>query len=79
VGTGDSGYGVTGSELAMKFLARPQLVVVDKSKVKEIWWYPLNSTALAMVKTVVQTLVAPLGKRIALTLRLLGLLSKRWG
>ena len=79
VGTGDSGYGVTGSELAMKFLARPQLVVVDKSKVKEIWWYPLNTTALAMVKTVVQSLVAPLGKRIALTLRLLGLLAKRWG
>jgi len=79
VGTGDSGYGVTGSELAMKFLARPQLVVVDKSKVKEIWWYPLNTTALAMVKTVVQSLVAPLGKRIGLTLRLLGLLPKRWG
>ena len=79
VGTGDSGYGVTGSELAMKFLARPRLVVVDKSKVKEIWWYPLNETALAMARTVVQSLVAPLGRRIALTLRLLGLLAKRWG
>jgi acyl-CoA reductase-like NAD-dependent aldehyde dehydrogenase len=79
VGTGDSGYGVTGSELAMKFLARPQLVVIDKSKVKEIWWYPLNDTALAMVRTVVESLVAPLGRRISLTLRLLGLLAKRWG
>ncbi len=79
VGTGDSGYGVTGSELAMKFLARPQLVVVDKSKVKDIWWYPLNETALAMARTVVQTLVAPLGRRLSLTLRLLGLLAKRWG
>jgi len=79
VGTGDSGYGVTGSELAMKFLARPQLVVVDRSKVKEIWWYPLNETALAMVRTVVQSLTAPLGRRLKLTLRLLGLLAKRWG
>ena len=79
VGTGDSGYGVTGSELAMKFLARPQLVVIDKSKVKEIWWYPLNDTALAMVRTVVESLVAPIGRRISLTLRLLSLLAKRWG
>jgi len=79
VGTRDSGYGVTGSELAMKFLARPQVVVVDKSKVKEIWWYPLNETALAMVRTVVQSLAAPLGRRLVLTLRLMGLLPKRWG
>ena len=79
VGTGDSGYGVTGSELAMKFLARPQLVVIDKSKVKEIWWYPLNDTALAMVRTVLESLVAPIGRRISLTLRLLSLLAKRWG
>lgn len=78
VGTKDSGYGVTGSSLAMKFLTRAQLVVVDKNKALEVWWFPLNGTALQMSRTVLASLVAPIGRRIALTLRLLGLLGKRW-
>jgi len=78
VGTKDSGYGVTGSSLAMKFLTRAQLVVVDKNKALEVWWFPLNGTALQMSRTVLASLVAPIGRRIALTIRLLGLLSKRW-
>jgi delta 1-pyrroline-5-carboxylate dehydrogenase len=78
VGTKDSGYGVTGSSLAMKFLTRPQLVVVDKNKALEVWWFPLNATALQMARTVLASLVAPLGRKIALTLKLIGLLGKRW-
>ncbi len=78
VGTKDSGYGVTGSALAMKFLTRAQLVVVDKNKALEVWWFPLNSTALEMSRTVLASLVGPIGRRIKLTLKLLSLLGKRW-
>ena len=79
VGRKDSGSGVTGSHLAMRFLTRPQLVVVDSSKAKELWWFPLNQPVLDIARTALDALVAPLGRRIALTLKLLGLLSKRWG
>lgn len=79
VGRKDSGTGVTGSHLAMKFLTRPQLVMVDKSSAKDLWWFPLTPTVLTIARTALRSLVAPLGERISLTLKLLGLLPKRWG
>ena len=78
VGTKASGSGITGSSMAMKFLTRPQLVMVDRSKVREIWWFPLNSTALAMGRTALQTLVASPFRKLGLLLRLISLLRKRW-
>ena len=77
-GTRDSGYGVTGSSLAMKFLTRPKLVLVDRNKALEVWWFPLNEAAATLGRTLLESLVAPLGRRLALTLRLLGLLKRRW-
>ncbi len=79
VGRKDSGTGVTGSHLAMKFLTRPQLVMIDKSRAKDLWWFPLTPTVLTIARTALRSLVAPLGERISLTLKLLGLLGKRWG
>jgi acyl-CoA reductase-like NAD-dependent aldehyde dehydrogenase len=78
VGTKDSGYGVTGSPLAMKFLTRPQLVLVDKAKAHELWWFPLNTTAAAISRTALKATVARAGAALKLTLELLGLLGKRW-
>jgi len=78
VGTKASGSGVTGSALALKFLTRPQLVLIDSNKQLEVWWFPLNRTALEMGRTLLASLVAGGVKRIGLTLRLLGLLGKRW-
>lgn len=78
VGTKESGTGVTGSELALGFLTRPQLVVVDKSRVKEVWWFPLNRTALDMARTLLTSITARPARRIPLLLRLLKLLSRRW-
>jgi acyl-CoA reductase-like NAD-dependent aldehyde dehydrogenase len=78
VGRKESGTGVTGSRLAMQFLTRPQLVVVDTSRAKELWWFPLSPPVLDIARTALDALVAPLGRRIMLTLKLLGLLGKRW-
>jgi acyl-CoA reductase-like NAD-dependent aldehyde dehydrogenase len=78
VGTKASGSGITGSSLALKFLTRPQLVMIDKNKQLEVWWFPLNHAALEMGRTLLASLVAPGLKRLGLMLRLLGLLGKRW-
>lgn len=52
-GRGDTGYGITGSPLALGALTRPRFVLVDRSRAKrELWWYPytpvLRTIALSM-------------------------------
>jgi acyl-CoA reductase-like NAD-dependent aldehyde dehydrogenase len=54
-GVGESGYGITGSPLALDALTRPRLVLSDKGRGKrELWWYPYTETlrtiALAMAR-----------------------------
>jgi len=53
-GHGETGWGITGSPLALETLTRPRFVLVDKSGGKrELWWYPytpaLTAVALAMI------------------------------
>jgi acyl-CoA reductase-like NAD-dependent aldehyde dehydrogenase len=52
-GHGETGWGITGSHLALDTLTRPRFVLVDRSRGKrELWWYPytpaLTAVALAM-------------------------------
>jgi delta 1-pyrroline-5-carboxylate dehydrogenase len=52
-GHGETGWGITGSPLALDTLTRPRLVLLDKSGSKrELWWYPytlaLRNVALSM-------------------------------
>ncbi|HEY3817596.1 MAG TPA: aldehyde dehydrogenase family protein [Polyangiaceae bacterium] len=52
-GHGETGWGITGSSLALDTLTRPRLVLVDRSRGKsELWWYPytpaLRNVAVAM-------------------------------
>jgi acyl-CoA reductase-like NAD-dependent aldehyde dehydrogenase len=52
-GQGESGWGITGSPLALDALTRPRFVLVDRSRARrELWWYPytpaLTAIALAM-------------------------------
>ena len=52
-GHGDTGWGITGSPLALDALTRPRFVLVDRSRAKaELWWYPytpaLRAIGLAM-------------------------------
>ena len=40
-GHGETGWGITGSPLALDLLTRPRFVLVDSSRAKtELWWYP---------------------------------------
>jgi delta 1-pyrroline-5-carboxylate dehydrogenase len=52
-GHGETGWGITGSTLALDTLTRPRFVLMDTSRGKrELWWYPytpaLRNVALAM-------------------------------
>ena len=43
-GVKQSGYGVTGSHLALETMVRPQVVLLDRSKARrEMWWYPYDA------------------------------------
>jgi hypothetical protein len=40
-GYGESGYGITGSPLALDALTRPRFTLVDRNRgARELWWYP---------------------------------------
>lgn len=74
VGTGDSGSGITNSPEALMHLTRPRLVVVDRVRDIEAWWYPYGPKMLGLM----QTLVArQQGGGLGATLRTLGALKAR--
>lgn len=52
-GQGDTGWGITGSPLALDALTRPRFVLVDRNRAsRELWWFPytpaLHAIAVAM-------------------------------
>jgi len=79
-GHGETGWGITGSTLALDTLTRPRFVLVDSSRGKsELWWYPytpaLRSVALAMATLRCGT--AGIFARIGAFFRLLGAMVSR--
>ena len=77
-GVKHSGYGITGSHLAMEFLTHPKLVVVDKNKALELWWFPFNATYLTLTRTNLAGLVTRGVAKLGVLMKLLGLIPKRW-
>jgi len=79
-GHGETGWGITGSTLALDTLTRPRFVLVDASRGKrELWWYPytpaLREVALAMATLRCGT--AGLFARVGALFRLIGAMLKR--
>jgi acyl-CoA reductase-like NAD-dependent aldehyde dehydrogenase len=54
VGTGASGGGVTNSPDALLHMTRPRVVLVDRSKDPEPWWYPYGETMVPLMQAVVR-------------------------
>jgi acyl-CoA reductase-like NAD-dependent aldehyde dehydrogenase len=80
-GVGETGWGITGSPLALDHLTRPRFVLLDRNRAsRELWWYPYTDTlkkiALAFARL---RGGAPLGGRIGALFSLIGLLPKRMG
>jgi acyl-CoA reductase-like NAD-dependent aldehyde dehydrogenase len=79
-GHGESGWGITGSPLALDALTRPRFVLVDRSGGKrELWWYPytpvLETIAVAMAK--LRSGSTSLVARVRALVALLGAFPKR--
>jgi acyl-CoA reductase-like NAD-dependent aldehyde dehydrogenase len=79
-GHGETGWGITGSTLALDTLTRPRFVLVDASRSKrELWWYPytpaLRDVALAMATLRCGT--AGLFARVGALFRLVGAMLRR--
>jgi acyl-CoA reductase-like NAD-dependent aldehyde dehydrogenase len=74
VGRGASGAGITSSPEALEHLTRPRVVVVDRSKAIEPWWYPYDGTMVDLMRAVIERQrVGGLGA----LLRTLGALGRR--
>jgi acyl-CoA reductase-like NAD-dependent aldehyde dehydrogenase len=81
-GVGESGWGFTGTPLALDHLTRPLAVIVDRNRApRETWWYPYTPTLklLALTFAALRGGAQGIGGRIGAFFRLLGLLPKRMG
>jgi acyl-CoA reductase-like NAD-dependent aldehyde dehydrogenase len=79
-GVGESGWGVTGSPLALDALTRPRLVFLDRNPVaRETWWFPYSPTlrSIALALAALRGGARTFGARIAALLSLLTLIPKR--
>jgi acyl-CoA reductase-like NAD-dependent aldehyde dehydrogenase len=81
-GVGETGWGITGSPLALEHLTRPRFVCVDRSTAaREMWWYPYSDTLkkIALAFALLRGGAPSLGARIGAIFTLIGLLPKRMG
>ena len=79
-GMGETGWGITGSPLALDHLTRPRFVCVDRNKAaREMWWYPYSDTLkkIALTFAKLRGGAPSLGARIGAIFTLIGLLPKR--
>jgi acyl-CoA reductase-like NAD-dependent aldehyde dehydrogenase len=79
-GVGESGWGLTGSPLALEHLTRPRVVVIDRNRArKETWWFPYtdNLKKLALAFAAIRGGAPSIGARVGAALALVGLLPKR--
>ena len=81
-GVGETGWGITGSPLALDHLTRPRFVCVDRNRAaREMWWYPYSDTLknIALAFARLRGGAPSFGSRIGALFTLIGLLPKRMG
>lgn len=79
-GVGETGWGITGSILALDHLTRPRLVLVDRNRApREVWWYPYTPTLTKMARAFVALRggAKGIGGRISAVFTLVGALLTR--
>lgn len=79
-GHGETGWGITGSTLALDTLTRPRFVLVDSSRGKtELYWYPYTPAlrAIAVAMATVRCRAKGLFERVGAAFRLVGAMMKR--
>lgn len=77
-GQGETGWGVTGSPLALEALTRPRFVLEDRSRqARELWWFPYTP-ALTTIARSMATLRCSTRGVFARAKSLLALLRAMW-
>jgi acyl-CoA reductase-like NAD-dependent aldehyde dehydrogenase len=80
-GYGESGYGITGSTLALDALTRPRFVLVDRNRAaREMWWYPYTPAfkAVLLAMAVLRSATSGLGAKLRAVLALVSAMPKRF-
>jgi acyl-CoA reductase-like NAD-dependent aldehyde dehydrogenase len=77
-GVGESGHGITNSRHALDSLTRVRFVLEDRSRARDLWWYPYTPAlrTIAFAMAALRGGAGLLG-RIGALFRLLGALPKR--
>jgi len=81
-GVGESGWGITGSPLALDHLTRPRLLVIDRNRAaRETWWFPYSPTLrkLALAFAALRGGATSFGARLGALFAVLAVLPKRMG
>jgi acyl-CoA reductase-like NAD-dependent aldehyde dehydrogenase len=72
-GVGETGWGITGSPLALEALTRPRLVLLDRGRARrDLWWFPYTPalTAVALALATLRNGAAGVVARAAALVRL---------
>ena len=81
-GVGETGWGITGSPLALEHLTHPRFICVDRNRAaREMWWYPYTDTLknIALAFARLRGGAPSIGSRIGALFALIGLLPRRMG
>ena len=79
-GYGESGYGITGSTLALDALTRPRFVLVDRNgAAREMWWYPYTPAlkAVLLAMAVLRSATSGIGAKLRAIVSLVRAMPKR--
>jgi hypothetical protein len=79
---GETGWGITGSPLALEHLTHPRFICVDRNRAaREMWWYPYTDTLknIALAFARLRGGAPSIGSRIGALFALIGLLPRRMG
>ena len=79
-GHGESGYGITGSTLALDALLRPRFVLVDRNNAaRELWWYPYTPAfkAVLLAMAVLRSGTSGLAAKVRALVSLVRAMPKR--
>jgi acyl-CoA reductase-like NAD-dependent aldehyde dehydrogenase len=79
-GYGESGYGITGSTLALDALTRPRFVLVDSNNApRELWWYPYTPAfkAVLLAMAVLRSATTGIAAKVRAVVSLVSAMPKR--
>ena len=76
-GTKDTGHGVTNSRFALYEMTRPRTIIADRSRQREMWWYPYNDALLKVTQGLVEVSRSG-GNRLPALGQVVAGLVRRW-